>query len=337
MDVSELSSQLAAFGIQLPKGKGAKGGGKSGGKNSSKSDVPTTPCPICGKTGHWKRDCWYADTNNTNKKGSGKGKSKTPPPPAPYKAAAGDKKEAKCWNCGEKGHMSAQCRKPKKAMGSVSQEAAAAQPASPTPLAAPGAASASKAAPEPLVGGTMRALYLSSVGLTEPEPGCLAAVSATTGRREVLRLGVDSGAACSVVPPSAASDYPLLQDAQSGTKYVVANGSEVKDHGMRKLLGECRGRLRAVRARVSDVHKPLLAVYDMCTAGQRVVFEIRDGQNASYAEHVQTGVVTPFELRNRVWEIEFEVVPHSEIDTQAGLDGPDAQPLCPFQGQVLRP
>ena len=106
---------------------------------------------------------------------------------------------------------------------------------------------------------------------------------------------------------------------------------------MRKLLGECRGRLRAVRTRVSDVHKPLLAVYDMCMAGQRVVFEIRDGQNASYAEHVQTGVVTPFELRNRVWEIEFEVVPHSEIDTQVGLDGPDAQPLCPFQGQVLRP
>ena len=88
---------------------------------------------------------------------------------------------------------------------------------------------------------------------------------------------------------------------------------------------------------MSDVHKPLFAVYDMCMAGQRVASEIRDGQNASYAEHVQTGVVTPFELRNRVWEIEFEVVPHSEIDTQVGLDGPDAQPLCPFQGQVLRP
>ena len=125
MDVSELSTQLAALGIRLPKGKGAKGGGKSSGKSSSKSDVPTSPCPICGKTGHWKRDCWYNDTAKSSGKGSGKGKSKTPPQPAPNKAAAGDKKEAKSRNCGEKGHMSAQCRKPKKAMGSVSQDAAA--------------------------------------------------------------------------------------------------------------------------------------------------------------------------------------------------------------------
>ena len=44
-----------------------------------------------------------------------------------------------------------------------------------------------------------------------------------------------------------------------------------------------------MKTRVTDVHKPLLAVYDMCMAGQRVVFEIRKGVNLSYAEHVGTG------------------------------------------------
>ena len=340
MDVSELSTQLAALGIKLPKGKGGKGGGKTPGKSSTKTDVPTTPCPLCKKIGHWKRDCWY---NETPPKGTGKGTNKGKTKQTAPGKGAGTNQQSKCWNCGEAGHRSAMCKKPKKAMDSVSQElaATAATPAT-TTLAAPAATAAtapSAGAAVPLVGGTLRALYLSSVGLNlaEPELGSLAAVSVATGRREVLRLGVDSGAACSVLPPSAAADYPLVQDQQSGTKYVVANGHEVKDHGLRSLLGECRGRLRAVRTRVSDVHKPLLAVYDMCMAGQRVVFEIRNGKNESYAEHVQTGVVTPFELRNRVWEVDFEVVPHSEIDSQVGFDGPDAQPLCPFQGQVLRP
>ena len=93
---------------------------------------------------------------------------------------------------------------------------------------------------------------------------------------------------------------------------------------MKKLLGACRGRLRAVKTRVTDVRKPLLAVYDMRMAGQRVVFEIRNGVNLSYAEHVDTGEVTPFDLRDRVWELDFEVVPHGEVDSQVGYDGPDA-------------
>ena len=38
---------------------------------SQGDDIPKTPCPICGKTGHWKRDCWH---NEANRKHKGKGK-----------------------------------------------------------------------------------------------------------------------------------------------------------------------------------------------------------------------------------------------------------------------
>ena len=159
---------------------------------------------------------------------------------------------------------------------------------------------------------------------------------AAAGKREVLRMGIDSGAARSVIPLHAANDYPVTQDERSGTKYVVADGHEVKDQGLKKILGACHGRLCAVKTRVTDVHKPLLAVHDMCLAGQRVVFEIRNGVNLSYAEHVDTGEVTPFEMRDRVWELDFEVVPHGEVDSQVGHDGPDAQPLYPFPGPVSK-
>ena len=194
MDVSELSNPLAAFGIRLPKGKGAKGGGKSFGK-TAKGEAPTTPCPICGRVGHWKRDCWYAESSQ---KGSGKSKSKQA---SPAKTAAdADGGKGRCWNCGETGHLSAQCKKPKKAMSSVSPELAAllaADLADCGLLAAPAASSQ-------MADASLRALYLSSVSL--------AAVSAANGRREVLRLGVDPGAACSAdVESQVGHDGPEAQ------------------------------------------------------------------------------------------------------------------------------
>ena len=85
-------AQAAASSTPQPMDLSASGGksrgkGKGKGKDRSKlkDSVPTTPCPICGKAGHWKKDCWFnipngwEETNKSKDKSKGKdGKDKTP-------------------------------------------------------------------------------------------------------------------------------------------------------------------------------------------------------------------------------------------------------------------
>ena len=56
---------------QKGKDKG-KGGGGRGHKDNKKHDAST--CNICGKPGHWARDCWHKDKQNKGKSGKGKDK-----------------------------------------------------------------------------------------------------------------------------------------------------------------------------------------------------------------------------------------------------------------------
>ncbi|CAE7256390.1 CACNA1B [Symbiodinium sp. CCMP2592] len=55
------------------KGKG-KGGGNKGHDNNKKNDPNV--CNVCGKTGHWARDCWYNKGPQGKKGGGKKGKGK---------------------------------------------------------------------------------------------------------------------------------------------------------------------------------------------------------------------------------------------------------------------
>ena len=99
---------LSAYGSQeldsFQKGKSrSKGKGKGKDKGKPKDNVPTTPCPIFGKAGHWKKDCWYnipggwEDMNKRKDKSKGKdGKDKTPA--NNQQQSNKDKKSAKCWN-----------------------------------------------------------------------------------------------------------------------------------------------------------------------------------------------------------------------------------------------
>ena len=95
-----MAQELDSFQQGKSRGKG-KGKGKDKGK--PKENVPTTPCPICGKAGHWKKDCWYnisggwEETNKPKDKSKGKdGKDKTPA--NNQQQSNKDKKSAKCWN-----------------------------------------------------------------------------------------------------------------------------------------------------------------------------------------------------------------------------------------------
>ena len=93
------------------------------------------------------------------------------------------------------------------------------------------------------------------------------------------------------------------------------------------------GEVRALRMRVVQTSKPLLSVYDMCKAGQRVTFEITpDGQSYSFAEHIKSGKRTWFTLRNNVWDIDVSPIPYHEVSRSGMSDL--ARDLAPFNRQV---
>ena len=120
-----------------------------------------------------------------------------------------------------------------------------------------------------------------------------------------ITLGVDSGAAVSVIKPDMATDYPLVRVA--GRKLLGADGSEITAYGDRHVgLSGSDGRTRVLRCGVADVRKNLLAVSQLVDQDHDVVFSRR----GSYIKHVPTGWRIDMTRKKDVFEIEMDVVPH---------------------------
>ena len=106
------------------------------------------------------------------------------------------------------------------------------------------------------------------------------------------------------------------------------------DEGEKRLLCRTNGVIRGLKGRSMKVKRTLVAVYDMCKAGHRVVFDL--DEPGSYAEHKMTGERQPFILRGRTWDMDLELVPFA--DTKAAYaemrEALPQKPLCLFQRQV---
>ena len=138
---------------------------------------------------------------------------------------------------------------------------------------------------------------------------------------ETLSIGIDSGAAVTIVPKAVAADYPInnSKESRAGVTYRTASGDIIQDLGQRGLQlhsNSSDGRPSGLKARVGDVHKALLAVCEMVDAGHDVNFRRRDGKDASHCIHIATGKRTDFVRRNGVYEIDTKIIPYEQVKAQ---------------------
>ena len=90
----------------------------------------------------------------------------------------------------------------------------------------------------------------------------------------MLRIGIDSCAAASVLPLDSCPDFRLRRDSESGTRYRTAGGGILTDQGARVVLGRLgqSSVLRAARFRVAPVKRALMSVADLVDKRYRVTF-----------------------------------------------------------------
>jgi hypothetical protein len=156
-------------------------------------------------------------------------------------------------------------------------------------------------------------------------------------------MGIDSGAAVTVLPRNLCADYPLAPNEASvrGVAYRAANGAAVKDEGTRTIqVRTSSGTTRHMRARVCDVTKGLMSVAEMVDANHTVVFS----PDRSFARHNATGEISEFRRRNNVFELDLQVLPYVGPTTELrkNVDGGVLAALTelrigvkPFQGPVV--
>ena len=149
----------------------------------------------------------------------------------------------------------------------------------------------------------------------------------------VLVIGIDSGAARSVVLAGEIPGYLVEKDSETGRVYTSATGERVFDQGEQQILGAVDGKVRGLNMRVAQVKKSLTSVYDMCAAGHRVVFDFDDNKrDQSHAENKLNGERSSFKLISRVWELEMKIIPKEETeDILTKMQAQSAEELCTFR------
>ena len=310
----------AQASLHMPMDIGALNKGGKGGKGASSSTV----CWTCGKTGHRASDCRGGGGAGRGKGkargGKGKGKGK----------GGGNGSTQVCSHCHRTGHTVANCwTKAGGKKGGKGVNALDANAAEPEQTAVPGVDSLA-----------MEGLFITafcvdensaSLPLEKTPPEKRAAPHLNSfGQSDRLTMGVDSGAAVTVIPRWSCGAYPAVKGDGAGVTYRTATNQAVKDEGLRELIGRPNGQgeVMGIRARVADVHKALLSVAEVVDKGFRVVFDTdQDGRDTSHMVRKSTGQRVEFRRRNKVYEIDWDILPYQPgPEDTASFSRPAGQP-----------
>ena len=132
----------------------------------------------------------------------------------------------------------------------------------------------------------------------------IANIDQSQGNWEKITVKVDSGAIDSCMPPEVGQAFPLqpTEASRAGLKYRAANGTEIANHGERKLQGlGADWAPIGMTLQVADVKTTLGSVNRMIQADNVVVFD----KGNSYIFNKRNKKVTPMMERNGSFEVDM--------------------------------
>ena len=163
--------------------------------------------------------------------------------------------------------------------------------------------------------------------LTEKRPQSLNPLQGG-GAWEYFEAILDSGASVTVVPPSLAREYDIVEGeaAKAGVKYEIANGDEIPNLGEKLMpIMTNEGTTRGLKAQVAEVSKPLQAVRSLVKTGHAVVFGDGEHGELNYIVNKLTGEVNMVKDDGINYLMGMYVIPKAEMQA-AGFGRPVSQP-----------
>ena len=222
-------------------------------------------------------------------KGEGKGKGKV---------GGSNQETRERWNCGKSGHLSRDCRQPRK-------EGPKGKRGGKGINAADEAQQGSGAAEDSTI--TIGCLRRSDQEPSQFIGACATRPGSHWNGHILAEVTLDSGAAECVCGPDHSGASQVLTNegaANARVEYVCADGGKIPNLGAKDVrsVTDNGGKLN-VRLQVTQVDRPLLAVSKAVDAGHEVVFTNKGG----FITHGATGCKTPFVKKNGVYTLNLWV------------------------------
>ena len=149
-----------------------------------------------------------------------------------------------------------------------------------------------------------------------------------SGSWEYFEAILDSGASVTVVPPSLAREYEVIEGeaAKAGVKYEIASGDGIPNLGEKLMpIMTNEGTTRGLKAQVAEVSKPLQAVRSLVRSGHAVIFGDGEDGNSHYILNKMTGEVNMVKDDGVNYLMGMYVIPKAEMQA-AGFGRPVTQP-----------